>query len=80
MWCGEAVAVEQVVPHSRVVDKNQEEYLRSELSQPQARPHSPSFQWQEVTGNRASARQTSRNQAAAFSPPQALPQYRATKQ
>ena len=38
--------VERAVPHSCVVDKNQEGYLRSERSQPQARPHSPGFQHQ----------------------------------
>ena len=37
---------EQVVPHSHVVDKNQEGYLGSEGSQPQARPHSSGFQHQ----------------------------------
>ena len=35
------------VPHSRVVDKNQEVYLGGEQSQPQARLHSPGFQCQE---------------------------------
>ena len=39
--------MEQVVPHPRVVDKNQEGYLRSERSQPHIRPRSPGFQCQE---------------------------------
>ena len=45
VWCREAV-VEQEVPHSGVMGKNQEEYLESEQSQPQARPHNPGFQHQ----------------------------------
>ena len=40
-------AVERAVPHSCVVDKNQERYFGSKQSQPQARPHSPGFQHQE---------------------------------
>ena len=49
IWHGEVAAVvEQGVPHSCVVDNNQEGYLRSEKSQPQARPNSPSFQlWED---------------------------------
>ena len=43
MWHRE-VAEEWVVPHSCMVDKSQERYLRSEQSQPQARPHSPESQ------------------------------------
>ena len=35
-----------VVPHSHEVYKNQEGYLGSQRSQPQARPHSPGFQHQ----------------------------------
>ena len=41
------VGVEEAVPHSRVVDKNQEGHLGSERSQPPDRPHSPGFQHQE---------------------------------
>ena len=33
--------VEWEVPHSHVVDKNWKEYLGSEQSQPQVRPHNP---------------------------------------
>ena len=43
----EAVAADWMVPHSHMVDKNQEGYLGSEQSQPQARPHNPEFQCQE---------------------------------
>ena len=44
----EAVAAaEWVIPHSRVVDKNQERYFGREQSQLQARSHSPGFQHQE---------------------------------
>ena len=45
--CGEVADVEWEVPHSHEVDKNQEGYLGSVQSQPQARPHSPGFQHQE---------------------------------
>ena len=45
VWPGEAA--EQAVPHSHVVDKNQEGHLRSEGSHPQTRPHGPGFQRQE---------------------------------
>ena len=45
VWHGDAM-VEQVVPHSHVVDKNWEGYLGSEGSQHQDRPHSPGFQHQ----------------------------------
>ena len=72
-WCGEAaVAVKWMVPHSHVVDKNQEKYhgregyYGSEQSQPQARLHSPGFQHQkdksslplaeETTGSRGGGR------------------------
>ena len=48
---GEAVAVvaevEWAVPHSHVVDKNQQGHLSSKRSQPQARLHSPGFPHQE---------------------------------
>ena len=44
MWYREAVVAERAVPHSHVVDKNQEGYLGSKSSQPQARAHSPRFQ------------------------------------
>ena len=37
VWYGEAA--DQAVPHSCVVDKYWEGHLRSEGSQPQARPH-----------------------------------------
>ena len=44
VWRGEvAVAAGQAVRYSRVVDKNQEGYLGSELSQPQSRPQSLGF-------------------------------------
>ena len=39
VWRGEVVAVEQAVPHSCVVDKNQEGYLGA--GKPQAGQHSP---------------------------------------
>ena len=42
---GEVVEVEGAVPHSSVVDKNQEGYLGSELSQIQVTLHSPGFQY-----------------------------------
>ena len=48
--CGmERQAAKQALaaPHSCVVDKNQEGYLGSEQSQPQARPHSTGFRDQE---------------------------------
>ena len=48
MWHGEMAAAEWVVPHSHVVNKNQEGHLGSEQSQSQARPHSPGFQhWED---------------------------------
>ena len=34
VWHGEAVAVEKAIPHSCVVDKNEEEYLGSKQSSP----------------------------------------------
>ena len=40
-------ASEWAVPHSHVIDKNQEGYLESGQSQPQARPHRLGFQCQE---------------------------------
>ena len=40
------MAVECTVPHSPVVDKNQEGHLGNEQSQSQARLHSPGFQRQ----------------------------------
>ena len=45
-WCG-AETVEWVVPHSHVVDKNWEGYLRRTGSQHQAKPHCLDFQCQE---------------------------------
>ena len=44
---GEAWRHRMAVPHSHVVDKNQEGYLGSEGSQPENRPPSPGFQHQE---------------------------------
>ena len=41
------VVVGQMVPHSYVVGKNQEGYLGSEQSQPQVKPYSQVFQYQE---------------------------------
>ena len=43
VWCSEAAAagLAQAVLHSRVVDRDQEGYLGSEQSHPQARLHSP---------------------------------------
>ena len=59
VWGGEAVVVEQQFPHSRVVAKNQEGYLGSEQSQPQARLCSPGFQLQEGKASRLLAVKTS---------------------
>ena len=47
VWHREAaVVVEQVIPHSCEVDKNQEGYLGSKRSQPQARLYSTGFRYQ----------------------------------
>ena len=43
----EVAAADWVVPHSCVVDKNQEGYLRSKQTQLQTRPLSPGFQHQQ---------------------------------
>ena len=48
--CGEAAAVvvwAWEAPYSHMVDKNQEGYLESEQSQPQAKPHRLGLQCQE---------------------------------
>ena len=53
--------LDRLVPHPRVVDKNQERYVRSEGSQPHTRPSSPGVQCQEEKSPKLRTVKTSRD-------------------